>query len=65
MSKGTKSTRVVLADVGKEHKCPYCGYYNNSKDSLRQCGGCRSKWWKTEGGNYYYEKSVSRQRRAD
>jgi hypothetical protein len=54
--KGIPATKVFLSGIGQEHKCPHCGHLNNSLNSIHLCGSCHTKWWKTNKGNYIYEK---------
>ena len=59
-----KSPRVQLAGIGKEHKCPHCGYYNHGSNPIRGCANCKARWAEYRG-KYYYAPKATQQGHED
>jgi hypothetical protein len=38
------ATAVYLAAIGKDIKCPFCGYLSSTENSIHLCGGCGKRW---------------------
>lgn len=45
--------RVFTAAIGWEIKCPQCGTFASTANTLHTCAGCGAPWRKVRGWNKY------------
>lgn len=47
------ASAVLLSGVGRDIKCPACGYLSSTANSIQRCGQCFAKWRK-RGDRYEF-----------
>jgi len=52
--KGRIAARVLIAGLGHDIKCPFCGTFTNSLNDIKRCPECGRRWFQKRNGDYVF-----------